>query len=182
MSLRASGREVAHVGRGVGQHLVGQRPAGPVLALVFLVHGDAEDVAQHRLEAGLFVPQETAGGLGVEEVVDADLEVAVERAHVVVGPMEHFAAVGIPEDRLERGEVAHGQGVDDGVAFAAGNLQQAHLFLKVVHGVGFEVDADDGFPPQGVRQAVELGRGVDDVVAKRSVRRHFLLDPLSPFS
>ena len=83
---------------------------------------------------------------------------------------------------LMAASIAHGQGVDNGIAFAPRNLQQAHLFLEVVHGVGFEVDADDGFPPQCVGQTVEFGRGVDDVVEKRSVRRHFLLDPLSPFS
>ena len=76
----------------------------------------------------------------------------------------------------------HGERVDDGVAPAAGDLHQAHLFLEVEHGVGFEVDPDDGLASQRVGEAVELVRGVDDVVAKGFVQRHFLLDPLSPFS
>ena len=96
------GCQVADVGDGVVEHFFRQRPPGPVLALEFFVEGDGEQVLEHRLEPGFLETEEAAGELGVEEVVDANVEIPIERAHVVVGAVEYFFDRRIAKDRSQR--------------------------------------------------------------------------------
>jgi len=138
-------QQETHIGGGIGQHLFRQRPARPILALVFLVQRHAEELRDDGFKAGLLEPEQTAGALGVEKVADADVEVAIKAAHVVVGAMKDFADVGAAKGGFQGGQVGERHGVDDHVAVAAGQLQQADLFLEMVHGVGLEVDAEGGF-------------------------------------
>ena len=105
-------REVYDVVDEVAQVARLEGAGAPVMTREGLVELDAEELADERGEAELLASDELRREHRVEDVREAELEVAEEAREVVVRPVQHLELRAL-EDRPERLEVAHGERVEE---------------------------------------------------------------------
>jgi len=167
--LVAQRQEVARVERGVRELVRLERAPAPVRALEGLGEPHAEARLDEGREAEGRAPQAAGGGHRVEQAGEPPPVLAPQAADVVVGAVQdHLAPVA--EHLAERPGI-DGQGVDDPVARARRELQQADPLAVDVEAVGLAVERQEGLLPQPGDQIGE-GAGVGDERRSRSGGGH----------
>ena len=162
LQARPQGQQVLDIGRRVGLLPRGEGAARPVVLLAVLAQDRAQLGLRHRLQADLGHSQVARGDHGVEEAREGEAEVALQRGHVVVGPVQDLDHAGVGHDRREGREVPQGQGVDEpALAAVGGELHEAHLLEVVVQAVRLRVEGKGAAALEGVGQGLELFGGSD---------------------
>ena len=134
--------------RGIADHLRRQRPARPIRLLQFFVERDAEIPLQERGQPDRLQPDQLRRDHRVEHIVELHAVVALQRANVVIGAVQHLFLCGVGEERQQRVEGGQGERVQKHRLPGDRDLNQTDLFLIVMETVRFRIDGDPLLPGQ----------------------------------
>src|SRR5258707_1025214 len=156
-------QEVAGVLRGVIQHVCGERPHGPVSALMFLVEPDVEEPLEERGETEGRVPQQLGCDARVEDVRHVPAVVLLEKPEVVIGIVKDDFDVRTGEEIADSRRSTDREWVDDGVTVARGELQQVDAIYKAMKAGPLRVEGELADAGDLARETVDGGGSVEIV-------------------
>ena len=161
--LVAKLEQVAHVGEGVGDLLGRERPPPPVAALLVFFQRDAHLIREQVAEPDPLDPEHLRRRVRVEDPSQADVEIAPQAHHVVLGGVEGDFAGGILQQRRERLE-ANRERVDGEARARRGDLHQAHALDVGMEAVRLRVEGDPRLARDRTGDVGERRRIVDELL------------------
>jgi len=135
----AQRQEVMRVQGGVADGLFVQGALSPIVALIAFVGVHAEMLFQQGAQSYLRPAEDPRGPHGIEEIMDAEAEVAQEHGCIVIHGVKDFFHLRIGQQLAQRTQVGNKQRVNQAILVRGGKLNQAHLLAVGVQTVGLGI-------------------------------------------